>query len=84
MKWILIYWLVANGNLFSATGNVLFEDEKSCQGALTAVAKNWPGDALLGALPGVCVAQSTAPIPPPMVLLPPSGAITAVAPKKGP
>lgn len=76
MKFILIYWLMAQAGI--ATGSTTFDDEASCKGALAAVAKSWPGN--LYGVPGVCVPASSEED---VAAAPPSAPVKAVAPTRG-
>lgn len=59
MKFVLIYWLLANAQSFSATGNVVFDDEFACRAALSSVQKSFPGDRAFDGPVGICVPQGT-------------------------
>lgn len=78
MSYILIYWLLATSSSFSATGNVSFADQVSCQAALVEVKQTWDGPA--GAN-GVCVPQATASV---VAVTPPPAAATVVVPAPPP
>lgn len=57
MKFVLIYWLIANSNLFAASGTQVFDDQSACTQALATITKSWPGSISTPA--GVCVPQSS-------------------------
>ena len=62
MKYLLIYWLLANPSGYAPTSTAEFNDQASCAAALKAIAQTW---SFAGA-PGVCVAkgaESPAPAP---------------------
>lgn len=81
MKFLLIYWLLAPGALVPSTGNATFDDQQSCQDALTALSLQWPSQSgTPGSLPGICVPQSQPPAP----AVVPSGPSTSVAPPSAP
>ena len=61
MKFILIYWLLANASGYAPTGTALFDDQAACENALRAIGDTWAN----AGPPGVCVPQGSAVTPAP-------------------